>query len=188
MKTQFTATQQEILEQLQNEFSKMNESKQTTSKKGLVDWGRINDNVDAWADKKYEVEKHNEAMYALKYEAEQTIEQQLQDEFCMFKVEHGTANWNEELGCSKRRDFSTTWYIRRHNQFNEYIFSIGLEFNRKRIWSECGNFVEEKVVGFYFSGYIKINSVRSASYKVDTFEQIFELPIFIDAMTKEMSR
>lgn len=183
MKTQFTATQQEILESLQNEFTKLNASKETTTKKGLVDWGKIEGNVYAWSDKKYEVEKHNDAMYDMKYHLEQTIESQLQEEFCMFKVEHGTANWDAENNCSKRLDYSTTWYIRRHNQFSEYIFSVDLELKKTSVWSDCGNLYIDKVVEFRFSGYI-----NKQSYNVDTFEQIFELPMFIDAMTKEMSR
>ena len=184
MKTQFTAAQQEILESLQNEFTKLNTSKETTSKKGLVDWGKINGNLDTWSDKKYEVEKHNQAMYALKYEAEQTIEQQLQDEFCMLNIDHGTANWDVENGCSKRVDFSTTWYIKGRKQYGcDYIVSIELGFKRMLIWSDCGNFHVDKILGFRFYGYI-----NKQSYEVDTFEQIFELPKFIDAMTKEMSR
>jgi hypothetical protein len=183
MKTQFTATQQEILNQLHNEFTKLNASKETSTKKGLVDWGKINSNVDAWSDKKYEVEKHNLAMYVLKYEAEQMIESQLQEEFCMFKVEHGTANWDYETNSSKKVQYSTTWYIRRHDQFSDYIFSIDLGFEMKTIWSDCRNFYVNKEVKFQFSGYI-----NKQSYQVDTFEQIFELPMFIDAMTKEMSR
>ncbi len=184
MKTQFTAAQQEILNQLQNEFTKLNASKETTSKKGLVDWSKINGNVDAWSDKKYEVEKHNQAMFALKYEAEQTIESQLQEEFCMLNIDHGTANWDVEKGCSKRLDYGTTWYIKGRKQYGcDYIVSIDLNYKRESIWSDCGNFYVDKVVGLYFSGYI-----NKQSYKVDTFEQIFELPMFIDAMTKEMSR
>lgn len=120
-----TEKQQEIVDSLVSEFTKMN-APVNTGKKGLLDWHEIYSEIDAWEKTKVEINLKNEAFIKNAELEMERISEMLNNEFHEYFYIHHPANNDIKYGW--------TWYIVPFgNTWNDKIMSINMVYHKVQV-------------------------------------------------------
>lgn len=155
-----TNKQQEIVDSLVNEFTKMNQPT-NVAKKGLLDWEEIYSEIDAWDKTKLEIALKNEAfLHNAQLEVDR-ITQMLESEFHeYFYIYHPT---NNDI------KYGWTWYIVPHGKhWQDRLLRVEMNYKKSRIFNDSMTHSVESIERLYFK-----SSVQN-DFAYYSIEELFE--------------
>lgn len=164
-----TEKQQQIVDSLVNEFTKMNVRK-NSGKKSLLDWDEIYSEIDEWEKTKAEINVKNKAFIANaeleKDRVTEMLEREFEDHFYIHQPENNNINrgW--------------TWYIVAYgNHWNYPTLKVDMDYQKLQINNPSKTTFVSEIDHLFFESsaerYIKCNSVEELFMRKDII-QVFK--------------
>lgn len=170
-----TASQQNIVDSLVNEFTKMNQPSNKPNKVGLLDWDEIYSERDEWVKKKKEIALSNQAFISAAQIEMERITQMLEDEFVSHFYIHQPQNNNIQYGWD--------WYIVPYGgDWDDHVVKINMGYNNEQVNNASNTDNAHRHASFYFK------ASKNTDLKFKSVEEIFSHHSVIKAIKKHINK
>lgn len=170
-----TASQQNIVDSLVNEFTKMNQPSNKSNKVGLLDWNEIYSERNEWVKKKQEIALSDQAFISAARIEMERITQMLEDEFVSHFYIHQPENNNINYGWD--------WYIVPYGQqWDDHVVRIHMGYNNEQVNNASNTDNVHRHTSFYFK------ATKNTDLKFNSVEAIFSHTSVINAIKKHINK
>jgi len=170
-----TEKQQQIVDSLVSEFTKMN-APVSAGKKGLLNWDEIYKEKDDWEKTKAEIDLKNKAFIENARLEVGRINEMLESEFDEHFYIHHPSNNDVSYGW--------TWYIVPHDKhWQDRVLRIDMKFAKKRVFNESQTHAVQSIDYLYFE-----SSAQSSGVAYYSIEKLFKEKAVINTIKSYLNK